>query len=213
MWVYYNSIVVLFIETLFSNLFFLFGSFQLINHTEFNWELQTLSIGPAANRTKIQADFLNAGELFYFQIFLCFNDYSFEYRMSGVSHVLCYSASSTVTDPSLNEGILKTVVALARLFRCKFVAPDSITIEILIRGHSLAVTGTGGGGGGSSDCRHRWRRSRSNPPRGRRRPAAGRAGGAGRPVQAGVRRPRGRGGALRWRNKVVGAWPCCVTNA
>jgi len=120
--------------------------------------------------------------------------------MSGVSHVLCYSASSTVTDPSLNEGILKTVVALARLFRCKFVAPDSITIEILIRGHSLAVTGTGGGGGGSSDRRHRWRRSRSNPPRGRRRPAAGRAGRApppaapaARAAPAALRRPESAG--------------------
>jgi hypothetical protein len=103
---------------------------------------------------------------------MCFNDcYSFEYRMSGVSHVLCYSASSTVTDPSLHEGIPKMVVALARLFRCKFVAPDNIAIEILVRGHSLAVTGTGGGGGGSSDGRRRWWRSRSNPPRGRRRPA------------------------------------------
>ena len=60
--------------------------------------------------------------------------------MSGVSHVLCYSASSTVTDPSLHEGIPKMVVALARLFRCKFVAPDNIAIEILELLDAIGVT-------------------------------------------------------------------------
>jgi hypothetical protein len=61
------------------------------------------------------------------------------------SYVLCYvngqhhhSASLTAT---LNhEGFLKLEVAMARLFRCKFVAPDNVAIEILVRG--LAATGT-----------------------------------------------------------------------
>ncbi len=38
------------------------------------------------------------------------------------------------------EGILKLEVALARLFRWKFVAPDNVAIEILVRG--LAAAGT-----------------------------------------------------------------------
>jgi hypothetical protein len=60
------------------------------------------------------------------------------------SYVLCYvngqhhhSASLTAT---LNhEGFLKLEVAMARLFRCKFVAPDNVAIEILVRGLAAAT--------------------------------------------------------------------------
>ncbi len=40
--------------------------------------------------------------------------------------------------------------AMAPRFRCKFIAPNIIAIEILVRGNSLEVAGTGGGDGGSS---------------------------------------------------------------
>ncbi len=55
-----------------------------------------------------------------------------------------FYAILTSPQPSLTanlnrEGILKLEVALARLFRCKFDAPDNVTIEILVR--SLAAAG------------------------------------------------------------------------
>jgi hypothetical protein len=37
-----------------------------------------------------------------------------------------------------SEGILKLEVALAQLFRCKFVAPDNVAIKILVRGLAAA---------------------------------------------------------------------------
>ena len=64
------------------------------------------------------------------------------------SYVLCDVNITTahplpdgsIAAPLDHEGILKLEVALARLFRCKFVATDNVTIEILVRGLEAAAT-------------------------------------------------------------------------
>jgi hypothetical protein len=61
------------------------------------------------------------------------------------SYVHCYingqhHHSASLTATFNHEGFLKLEVAMARLCRCKFVSPDNVATEILVRG--LVTTGT-----------------------------------------------------------------------